>query len=157
MKIKLIHFNFLSENSDTDSFNFLSLQARMRLWASVLTEFLFNCLMFISVASKNLPRKFNFKVLDIFSDIPVGGKLFQRRSNFRADKPPSCISAFLIRVASVFLRIKKTFAIIPKELVFFKKTCLEFTFFCRKPEVDSFILSFNNFDAITPYLLYRKI
>ncbi|GEM_PF-3148185 len=157
MKIKLIHFNFLSENPDTAIFNFLNLQVRMRLWASVLTEFLFNCLMLISETSKNLPRKFNFKVLDIFSDIPVGGKLFQSRSNYRADKSSSCISSLLIRMVSVFSRIKKSFAIFPNELFFFKKSYLEFTFFCRKPEVDSFILSFKNVETITPYLLYRKI
>jgi len=157
MKIKLIHFNFLSEKPDTACFNFSNFKEKTHFEASVLTEFLFNLLISISVKVKNLFKKLNNKVLDIFSDIPVEEKLFKSLHIAKAHYSVSFITAFWIMVSSVFLLIKERIALFSEKLFFFRKTYLEFTFFCRNPEVDSFILSLQNFGVFKPYLLYRKI
>lgn len=157
MKIKLIHFNFLSENPDTAYFNFSIFREKAQFWASVLTEFLFNLLTLISSNAKNLLQKINRKVLNISSDIPVEGKLFQFRWICKAQDSLSYLTEFLIMTSSVFLRIKEKIASFYKKLFFFKKTYLEFTFFCRNPEVEGFILSLQFFGVFNPYLLYRKI
>ncbi len=157
MKIKLIHFNFLSENPDTAYFVFSSFKEKMQSGASVLTEFLFNFLILTLTSAKNLLQKYNHKVLDIFSDIPVKGKLFQLRSNCRAQYPLSCLTAFWIMVSSIFLSCREIFAFINKKSLFFEKAYLEFTCFCRNLEVDRFIFSLQSFGAYKSYLLYRKI
>jgi hypothetical protein len=157
MKIKLIHFNFLSENSDTAYFNFSNFKEKIHLWSSVLTESLFNLLTLISINTKNSLQKLNYKVLDISTDIPVKGKLFQRREISKAHYPLSFITAFWIMVSSFFLHIKEKIAFSYKKLFFFRKTYLEFTFFCRNTEVEGFILFLQNFGVFNPYLLYRKI
>jgi hypothetical protein len=157
MKIKLIHFNFLSEKPDTTSFSFLNYKGNTQLESSVLTEFLFNLLISISVNVKNSLQKFNRKVLDISSDIPVERKLFGLRWIYRAQYASSFITAFLIIVSSVFLHIKEKIASSNKISLFFRKTYLEFTFFCRNTEVGGFILFLQNFGVFNPYLLYRKI
>ncbi len=157
MKIKLIHFNFLSEKPDKASFSFLNYKGKIQLGASVLTEFLFNFLKLISIDTKNSLQKFNLKVLDISSDIPVEEKLFGFRWIYKAQYPSSFITAFMTIVSSVFLQIKEKIASSYKKALFFRKTYLEFTFFCRNTEVEGFILFLQNFGVFTPYLLYRKI
>jgi len=157
MKIKLIHFNFLSENPDTAYFNFSNFKEKIHFGASVLTEFLFNLLISISVNVKNSLQKFNRKALDNSSDIPVERKLFGFRWICKAQYTSSFITAFLIIVSSVFLHIKEKIASNNKISLFFRKTDLDFTFFCRNPEVGGFILFLQNFGVFNPYLLYRKI
>jgi hypothetical protein len=143
MKIKLIHFNFLSEKPDTAYFSFSNFKEKIQLGTSVLTDFLFNFLTLNLINTKNSLQKFNRKVLDISSDIPVKGKLFGFRWIYKAQYPLSFITAFSIIVSSVFLHIRKTY--------------LEFTFFYRNTEVRGFILFLQNFGVFNPYLLYRKI
>ncbi len=157
MKIKLIHFNFLSENPDTANFKFANFKAKIKFWASVLTEFLFNLLTSIKANVKNLLQKYSRKVLDIFSDTPVKERFFKPYSTLKTQGSLSCLTAFLIMVSSVFSRCGKISALFYKKLFFFKKTHLGFTFFCRNPEVDGFIFSLQSFGVYKPYLIYRKI
>jgi hypothetical protein len=88
-----------------------------------------------------------------FSDIPVKGKLFQSLRISKAQGPLSFLTALWIITSRAFLLKKER---ISEKLTFFRKTYLEFTFFCRNPEVDRFIFSLQDFGVFKPYLLYRK-
>ena len=139
MKSTLKHSKFFSETSDTANFKFLPFVSSMRLWASVFSVFLLNLLRAENSIYKMPSEKVKNKVLEFFSDNPVGQDFPASMTLYRTKNPVSYITAFLIIGTSVFSSIRKQCADGCLEKDFFSSSLLRLIFFTVNPKWEGFL------------------